>query len=244
MPIHAIRNQWYQPHSALFTGGGGGGGGITFTATATASAAPGFATSGNFSMDIGTASSDRVVIVVIGNDGNATIGTVTVNGVTATLGVGNGTAGSTNNSGMWYANVPSGSGVQTVAWSGASLGVAGIACVVGYLTGQSGGGSVTPTNSGFYNTNQAQPQGPLAITVPSGGIAIDGIGASFSVSTTPTMTWTGTTSGSGDLAIGNLGGNGVQAAMAHSTSSGNVTASSSASMDYTGANLMYLSFAS
>ena len=219
---------------------GGGGGGLVFTSTDSGNAAPGFAGSGSFTQDIGTASPDRIVMLAFGWDSsNTTMGTVLINGVTATPAIGNtGTNCPGACDGIWYANVTTGSGPQTISWTAGSGSYSSLTISTAYIHGQSGGGAATPTCS-IYNTNQANPPpiGPLAITVAAGGVAflaMSGNGAS----SLPTFTWTNTTSGSGDRTQFNATGNGNQLGTAHATASGNVTATSSSTMNFQTANLL------
>jgi hypothetical protein len=72
---------------------------------------------------------------------------------------------------IWYANVPTGS-TGTVEWTVGGYG--SLAMTVYNLHGQSGGGAATPAAGGTvtYNTTQAEPEGPIAPTVPTGGVGI------------------------------------------------------------------------
>lgn len=218
---------------------GGGGGGITFTATDAKSASPGFASSGNWTgVNFGTASADRIVIVGLLTSDTATM-TATIGGVSATQAI----YTAAPNASIFYANVTSGS-TGTVAWS-ASTGLGAICAVVGQIHGQTGGGSATPNNTGVYDTNQAQPAGPLSTTVSTGGIAFltgGGEGAGSLVSN-PTFTWTGTTSGSGDEVTFASTGNTCQFGLAHNTASSNVTVSSSASLSFAALFVQYAAWA-
>ena len=137
------------------------------------------ASSFSLSCDIGTASSDRYVIVGVGGTlGTRSVSSLTINGVTATQIV---SLTSTCTSAIYMANVTSGSGVQTIAvtWSGA-VDVCGIG--VWTLTGVS---STTPVNT---QSSSANPYTASLSTV-SGGVAV----AYVMVNNTTSFTWTNLT---------------------------------------------------
>ena len=105
----------------LTTGAGkfpaaGGGGGPAYTFRGTASDLTGTANP-SYSIDIGTASADRLIIVGFICAGSAGAASVTVNGTGLTLAVSAAPAAVAE---VWYGLVTSGSGTQTVQVNGAS----------------------------------------------------------------------------------------------------------------------------
>lgn len=129
------------------------------------------------SQAIGTAASDRYVIVgVAGSNTASEPSSVTIGGVSATKAVG--TAGGNHSAGLWVANVPSGSTASiVVVWPGAID-----RCAIGVWSA-TGLSSVTPTNTA---TSNASP-GVGAVTTLSGGFAV-----AFSHLGYGTVTWSGT----------------------------------------------------
>lgn len=137
------------------------------------------ASSFTFSIDIGTASSDRYVIVGVGGcQATQTISSLTINGVTATAIV---TVNGAETSAIYIANVTSGSGAQNVVvnWSG-SQPVCGVG--VWTLTGIS--------STSAYNT-QSSTANPFTATLStlSGGVSV----AYVMVTNATTYTWTNLT---------------------------------------------------
>lgn len=198
-------------------------GGIVFTATDAQSLGPGFATSGSFTVSTGTASNDRIVIVSLCTDDNVAFDSITIGGTTATLATGNNTASGPNNHGLWYANITSGTST-TVGWSHTSAGVGCIGILVGTVRGQSGGGSATPNHVGFFDTNQAQPIGPMSVSTSVGGVAfISSAGTGSATSSSPTFAFTNVINTAGDKVTGATASNSLAMGLAHVTSSQNVT---------------------
>jgi hypothetical protein len=198
-------------------------GSIAFTPTDAQSVAPGFA-SGSFTVNIGTASADRIVTVGLASDNPSGNGTPVING-SISMTIAAGASDTAAQAGLWYANVPTGTSC-TVSYGGGS---SGISIVVGILSGQSGGGSAAHGNAVAYTAGGAQPLS-VSLTVPSGGIGVAVVGANFGGGT-PTFTWTGTTASAGDETTGNAN---AQAGMAHSTSTGSVGVSSTINLSFGG----------
>lgn len=149
---------------------------LTYKGTARNNSA---ASSYTHSVDIGTASSDRYVIVAVGGTlGSRTISSVTINGVSATsiVSMTNTVCGA-----IFMANVTSGSGAQNidVVYSG-NVDVSGIG--VWTLTGVS---STTPVHT---LTSTAVP-GTGSLTTVAGGVAV----AYAMVNDTTSFTWTNLT---------------------------------------------------
>lgn len=131
------------------------------------------------SVDIGTASADRYVIVAVGGcTSTRTVSSLTIAGVTATQIVASSAA---ETSAIYMALVTSGSGAQNIVitWSGAQD-VTGIG--VWTLTGVSG---TTPVDT---KTSTANPFTATLSTV-NGGVAV----AYAMVTNTTTYTWTNLT---------------------------------------------------
>jgi len=126
---------------------------------------------------IGTAASDRYVIVgVAGSNTASEPSTVTVGGVSATKVVG--TAGGNHSAGLWVALVTSGSTADiVVTWPGSID-----RCAIGVWS-STGLSSVTPSNTA---TSNATP-GSCTVTTLAGGFAI-----AFSHLGYGTVTWSGT----------------------------------------------------
>lgn len=171
----------------------------TYTPTVGAAYWAAFASSYTASVNIGTASSDRIVVLAISvTSGAPGACSVTIAGVSATL---QSITGTSNSNGFYYANVTSGSGSQNVVITCAAAGSIGnVSIAGGYLTGLSGGGSATPdaSASAASTAYQNQPVNLPTITIPSGGIAIALINAGCANSSI-TVSWTNVTNTSGDF---------------------------------------------
>lgn len=209
---------------------GGGGGGITFAGTDAQGGNPVFGVFTFPSVNFGPASSDRIIVVAQMEDSTGTAIAPTIGGVTSTF-IGD-DGNTTPHLSFWYANVPTGtSGSVVMNTTGAST----VSIAVGALHGQSGGGSVAPTSTANFNNIQLQPSGPIALTVPTGGIGVFvAAAANVGVTTTPVFTWTGVTSTSGDVTGFTTSGATSEISMAHSTASGSATASSTFDMSFGG----------
>ncbi len=198
------------------------GAGITFTGTDAQSAAPAFSP-GSFTAAIGTASADRIVTVCWSQHTGVGIAAPTYNSGNAfSLASGN---NAVDNIVLYYANVTTGT-TMSIDYAG---GADGISIGVGVLKGQSGGGGAASTNPTTYTAGGAQPLS-ISLTVPSGGIGVACGGYSVGA-IAPTYTWTGTTSGTGDETSGNVNS---QIGLAHSTSTGTITVSSSTTLSFGG----------
>lgn len=139
-------------------------------------------TSRNYTLDIGTAAADRVVVIGVGNDtGNPT--GCTINGVTATMIAQAST--STDSATLFAAVVPSGSGNQTVTITyAASFKRSNVSCFV-----ISGGASVTPDDivQAALSSSSSGNQQLVADAADGVMIAIASSGGGV------TWTWTGIT---------------------------------------------------
>jgi hypothetical protein len=142
-------------NNCSFTGCGGGGGGITLTHTDAQINDAGYTVSGSFTINVGTASADRIVMVGFADSASVAqdSGYPTLNGTPMNLIAGNGVGGTTANHGFWYLSVPSGT-TATFDWSHTSEGSQVQIVNVVTLHGQSAGASATPT-SAVFDTNQA-----------------------------------------------------------------------------------------
>jgi len=203
------------------------------TATWTATAAPAIQEIGYSentatfsSVNIGTASSGRIVVVGVGNDSsdftpNAAVKSVTIGGISATLAAT--TTG--NGAGIWYANVPTGTTANIVLTGGTSnFGLIGIQ--VGILTGVLATPSSIGLNNDNYNGGSAAPT--ITATVSSGGVGVilfnEEEGSPLQV-----PAWANATA---DSYVHDETGNTMQVILAHTFSAGSQTAtlnSSSAS---------------
>lgn len=179
---------------------GGGGPVLTFQA-APAGTNPN-ATSTTFtSVAIGTATSDRIVIVVVQSETSVVTG-VTVGGVSATKAV----EESTIISGLqiWYAAVPSGTTANIVLSAGGTLNNTGI--VVYSATGITAAPTQTKT---VVNNTGASPTNLASLTIPATGF---GVAAYAIASTASSIAFTNATS---DAATAMT--NGDQIGAAHAT---------------------------
>lgn len=199
-----------------------GGGSIAFTPTDAQTLAPAFA-SGSFTLAIGTASADRIVIVAISAKSGGPPTTFTLNGSSMNL------VGSCTTTGfdscLFYLNVTTGT-TASLAFPG---GYDHISVTAGALSGQSGGGAATPSSTASYTASGAQPI-TLSLTVPSGGIGTIGC-FGFGSAGTQVFAWTGVTNLAGDETTNDTG---TAVSSAHSTSSSTVSCSSSNSLSFGG----------
>jgi hypothetical protein len=225
---------WQSVAQVSVAAGGRGGGTLTWTlqnsgAAATFSGTPSLPFS--TTVNIGTPSADRVVIVVISweaaagaTNGDVSPTGVIVNGVTLTQAVDMYTSAAVRGAAVYYGLVTAGTSVTLSATSigGSGWWTEGI-ITVGTLTGSAtasvastigNGGSPTPPApwQGGVNSNAA------AVTVPSGGMAILGTFSANAPGVADT-TWTNATK---DLHT-NLSSNTAQS-VAHANASATVTA--------------------
>jgi len=121
-------------------------------------------------VNIGTPSSDRIVVVSVAGQFNNNLPTVTIGGASATEATS--TKGTRFPTGIWYLNVPAGS-TTTIVVSADAINYVGI--TVGELTGA----SPTPTSLATLDYGyQADPQvTPMALTIPVNGVAIIAAGS-------------------------------------------------------------------
>ena len=167
-------------------------------------------------VNIGTPSSDRVVVVGITDSGNNLVTGVTVGGVSATsVGI---NAGGVS---MWYANIPSGS-TAPVVLTATNNQIDNIGIMVGDIVGES---QIAPTATSTHDlpADQNDTGDPEffpntgTITVPANGLAVLVGGSHYNGGTN---TWTNTTSALGDFNIGTPNNNQVSGEMAHSYATG------------------------
>lgn len=218
--------------AAIYSKVASGGGGITFTPTDAQTQAPTFG-SGSFTVNIGAASSDRIMVFGYVDNNNVNPPSPTYNGFQTPNNATAPTLLADQQVGLFYANVPTGT-TATIEFSG---GASGVSVVVGVLKGQSGGGSATPVNPTTLATGVNQPLS-ITGTVPSGGIGIAIAGGGFG--TGPgVFTWTGTTAGAGDETTG---GPASILGMSHAITSATITASNTSSIGF-GGTMAYAAWA-
>src|ERR1700687_2821000 len=111
-----FRNRRFPQVAIYGTAAGGGGGGAAYAFRGTASDNSGTANP-TYSIDIGTAAANRLIIVGFMCQGSTGTSSITVNGVSLTKDVGS-APGSVAE--FWSGLVTTGSGVQTVQVNGAS----------------------------------------------------------------------------------------------------------------------------
>jgi hypothetical protein len=207
------------PHDALAV--------ITFTPAANpAIQALAFAThTATFSnVNIGTASSDRVVVVgFTDDDDNCPISSVSIGGTIAALAVqSSSNDASSYNSSLWYANITSGTTANIVVACSGGGAFNLVDILVGTLTGES---SAAPTATAIhYSDASPDPQSiptSTPMTVPSNGAAV--IFASAPSSGANTVTWTNTSNSSGDYYNATSADNSMSTLLAHSYASGSET---------------------
>lgn len=188
---------------------------IVFTGTDAQTFSPGFA-SGRQTLAIGTASADRIVFVGIVSDGTSN-GVPVINdlGTPITMTNAAGTSDTTTNSGLWYANVTTGT-TCTVSFGG---GAGKMAMVAGIITGAASGGSTTTTSPVTYTAGGSENLITVTPTVPLGGFGIVVVGGAFTPTGTPVYTWSGTVSSGGDETTGATAV-GAVIGMAHSSITG------------------------
>lgn len=116
-------------------------------------------------VNIGTASADRIVVVLF-NSGSAVSTGMTIGGISATKAV----EESTGISGLqiWYAAVPSGTTANIVVTSGSAMSIESL--LVGKLTGV----TAAPAHTSVTTTTSSDPA-TISVNVPSTGFGIVGI---------------------------------------------------------------------
>jgi hypothetical protein len=207
--------------SALYSGGasGGGGGGASIAALLSATGAGG---PSPFTIVSGQTFVAGVVVIGVVTDFSSTLTAVSINGVAATQ-IGPTVTDSSNTSvQMWYAVVPAGSSPGTITLSDAgSVGTVGISAWT--ITGFT---SSTPTANNSFNglsSTQADPQGPMSLTVASGGVAALFIGGTFHSATANPTTWAGSAIRDAATENGTSLGNTLAVAGAHISTPGTYT---------------------
>lgn len=161
----------------------GGGGSVNWTKTANPAIQAGTANPQSFtSVNIGTAASDRIVIVCAGQNSNGPINALTINGVSATKAVDSTATGGSETS-LWYLNVTSGTSATIDLTSNSAFpGFVGIA--VGTINTATATPGTTTSNPGASFRNDPQTTA-ASVTVPSNGIAVL-CAATTNVNATPT----------------------------------------------------------
>jgi hypothetical protein len=207
----------------------GGGGSLTWnvpgsgnTATFTGTPTLPYTTS---ALSIGTASSDRVVVVLVSWRGTTDITNVQIGASSATQAVdmfGTSTGrsgGGDHNSTIWYLNIPSGT-AASITISGTSGLINDGVISIAYLTG-SARASVASTQNAcppcyYTNADLASPSASISLT--TGQVAvIAGLG---SVGGSNSSSWTGTSSSTPDE---ELNDGTIIGTMQYATASGTVT---------------------
>ncbi len=157
---------------------------------------------------------------------------VTINGVAATQIGTTVSDGTQNGVSCWYAPVTAGTGNVTIT----NVGGFGETAANGWMI--TGNLSNIPTaNSSFngFSPTQADPQGPMSLTVASGGVAMAVVGSNFKPVTVNPTTWVAATRDALTEAE-NATGNEIAIAGAHITGAGTfgIEASGTTSWLYSG----------
>lgn len=192
----------------------GSGTSLTFTATDVSQVfQTGSGTLTWTGVNIGTASSDRIVVVAVSGEGNAgTSISVTIGGVTATRAIGINLLRNMGGTEIWYLPITSGTTATIVvtADGGATfMSEAGIA--VGKITG-SATATVSAVNTADTWASAVADPHSISAAVPANGVGI----ISAVIDRNVTATWSGAT---GDATINQVGGNARALLMAHGISS-------------------------
>jgi chitodextrinase len=183
-------------------------------------------------VNIGTPSSDRVVVIgVVNNNVNGDSGTigVTIGGITATEAAFSDTS-TTSSASLWYASAPTGTSATVVVTAGGG-GIAEMGILAGAINGAS---SVAPSATSTHPTvfDAGDPQlipTSGTITVPANGVAVIFGEDNYYGSGSPI--WTNTTSVNGDYFLATTTGNGAAEMMAHSYATGAQSYSVSSSVN-------------
>ena len=116
---------------------------------------------------ISTAAADRVVVVCVANNARTLTG-MTIGGVTAVEAVSSNTGAHT---GIWYAEVPTGTTATVVITAGFAFGKIGI------TVGKLNTATPTPTSTGFLAAGfRANPQLASSATIPANGVGVIAMG--------------------------------------------------------------------
>jgi hypothetical protein len=185
-----------------------GGGALTFTVTDVAQAWQAASDPITWTgVAIGTATSDRIVVVTVSGDAANDLSSVTVGGISATRAVGTTMTGFADGTQIWFASVPTGTTATIVVAAGSFINE--IAIAVGIITG-----SATTAVSATQTVAIATIADPhlITATVPTNGVAL----ISVLVDRATTPSWTNAT---GDANIQQVGGNSFCHLMAHGISS-------------------------
>jgi hypothetical protein len=212
---------WYKKPAA------GAGGSLTFTAIAnpTAIGGGGITSPASFSaVAIGTASSDRIVVVSVVNKmatstlPNSTVTGVTIGGVSAAQATIQRTSQHENS--IWWLLVTSGTTATIAVTISSGSGWSDGVCIqVGTITGSATASvsstvTATPPFYAFTNSNAG------TVTVATGGVAVI---SGVNDSSPGTTSWTNTTSSSSDFDQSFTASGGIAASLAHATASAIVT---------------------
>jgi hypothetical protein len=212
----------------------GGGGPLTITwqsgiGTSTAPAAP-WAPS---AMACGTATADRIVVIVLtylGSGANDHITTATINGVTATLAVDGYSASGRRDVAIWYLPLSTGTTVTLTfsGWTGGN--VQNLAVNLATITG-----SVTALLSSSVTSQLYPTGGSAAVSVPTNGLAVLGyVAATNGNAGSIAPTWSGGGVTDGFQLDASAGGN-TAGAQAHLTSSATIAPTPNGAGNYGGA---------
>ncbi len=175
-------------------------------------------------VNIGTPSSDRVVVVGVENNaGNNDGGTsaVTINGISATKAVSSDPG--KDYASIWYAPITTGTTGNVVVSVGTGASIENMGILVGTITGAS---SAAPSATGAHATvyDAADPQlipTSGTVTVPAGGVAVlFGHGGPSDSSDQRWINWTNTTNPNGDFFVATTTWNTASAVLAHSIATG------------------------
>lgn len=158
-------------------------------------------------VSIGTASSDRIVIVGIVNDSQP-VSSITIAGVSATQAVAIG------HSALYYLNVTSGTTATIVVTLAGAHNLIGIQ--VGILTGITS----APSASGTHSYDFVVDPQTVTATVPTGGVGVVIVNTGSNASLPPIPSWTNAI---GDSYSHSEAGNTIQAILAHTLTSGSQT---------------------
>lgn len=167
------------------------------------------------SVNIGTPSSDRIVVVAVALDASGVPVSVTIGGTSATkasINANGSGGGGTRTASLWYASIPTGSTANIVVDQGGTYGIAEIGIAVGTLTGA----TATPSATSSVNFAFAADPQTIPITVPTSGV---GLAVLYGIGDSVTTTWSNAT---GDYTTGTTG-TGITISLAHTATAGSQT---------------------
>ena len=201
--------------------------GVTFTPTAAPAIqwlAFGGGTTTFPTINIGSATSSRIVVVGVVNDaangccGDGGTTAVTIGGISATEAAYSDTS-TTSAASLWYLPLATGTSTDIQVYPGAAA-VSNVGILVGIVTGASASApSATSTHPGVYNGNVVQTIPTSGtVSVPTNGVAV--LYGTGSYNASEVATWTNTSSATGDYINGSASGNGIEQMVAHSYATG------------------------